>query len=518
MVTAAEGTTLFDWVENHAGRSPDSTAMVGPGIHLTYADLTRRSLEAASGLARLGVGPGDVVAAQLPNIPEFAILLLAAVLRGATLHTLHMPYRESELSSLLAHGGARVVVAPTTAGDRRPAAELVSLADSLPNLGTVVSVGGATEGAVPLGELTAGPPDPAHRVPPDGRRPFLLLHTSGTTSGPKGVVHTSRRFLGNAAGASAELGLTPSDRITSLAPFTHLYGLFTLHIALAAGATTALVPAFHPPTLVDTIGELSPTALFTAPAHLAPFVAAGSLPTELFDTTRFICLSGSAVAPALAREVDDLMARGSVIGLWGMTEIQVGTFGRPSDPLPTRIGTAGRPAPGIEVRVVNAEGNPVPAGVEGELQVRGPSVFGEYVHDPASTGAAFTGDGWFRTGDLARIDSESYVTLTGRTKEIINRGGIKYNPAEVENVLLEHPDIVACAVVPVPDPVLGERGCLCVQTTPGATIDLGEVTRILDERRIAKYKWPERIEVLPELPMTPTRKVRRGELVRRLER
>ena len=511
MDSATGDSNLYQWVEGHARERPDSVAVTGVGPSLTWAQLVDNVDRVSGGLASLGVEPGDVVAAQLPNIPEFLILLLAAVRRGAILQTLHMPYREAELGSLLRHGRASAVVVPSVSGDRRPVDELLSLKSSLPDLRHVITVGEATPGTSSFGDLVTGGPVPAP-TPAGPDDPFLLLYTSGTTSGPKGVAHTSRRFLGNAAGASDELGLTPGDRVTSLAPFTHLYGLFTLHIALAAGATTAMVTAFHPPTLIPTLEELSPTALFTAPAHLAPFVDAGRFEPALFEPTRFVCLSGSTVPPALARAVDDLVPDGSVIGLWGMTEIQVGTFGRPHDPLDTRVNTAGRAAPGMELRIVDGGGTRVEPGGEGELQVRGPSVFDSYLRDPVSTAEAFTADGWFRTGDLARIDENGFVTLTGRTKEIINRGGIKYNPAEVEAIVGGHPAVAACAVVPVPDPVLGERGCLCVQTHPGSSVDLEQVKALLDDHRVAKFKWPERLELFDELPMTPTRKVRRGEL------
>lgn len=297
--------------------------------------------------------------------------------------------------------------------------------------------------------------------------PYLLLYTSGTTAQPKGVAHSSRQFLQNAALASAELGLTTQVRVTSLAPFSHLYGMFTLQIALAAGSCTAMIPAFNPQTFLDDLTKLTPTALFTAPAHLAPFIASGQLTPSSFGKTRLVCLSGSAVPPQLAQAVDDLLPGGSVIGLWGMTELQVGAFGRPNDPLVSRTSTAGRVATGIQLRVVDSDGESLPSGTEGDLQARDSSVFINYLNDPAATKAAFTSDGWFKTGDLAEIDADGYLRITGRTKEIINRGGIKYNPADVEVILVNHPAIAVCAIVPVPDPTLGERGCLCVQTTPG---------------------------------------------------
>jgi acyl-coenzyme A synthetase/AMP-(fatty) acid ligase len=195
-----------------------------------------------------------------------------------------------------------------------------------------------------------------------------------------------------------------------------------------------------------------------------------------------------------------------------MTELQVGAYGRPNDPLDTRITSTGRAATGMRLRVVDPEGNDLPSGVEGELQARDSSVFTSYLNDQQASKAAFTEDDWFKTGDLATIDTDGYLRITGRTKEIINRGGIKYNPAEVEAILANHPAIAMCAIVPVPDPTLGERACLCVQTTPGHTITLEEACKLLDDNKMAKYKWPERLELFDELPMTPTRKVQRAKV------
>lgn len=504
--------SLFEWLEKHERERPEAAAIVGPERTISFRELADATRRPAAGLANVGVGPQDVVAVQLPNCPEFLMLLLATAARGATFQTLHMPYRHGELSSLLAHGRAKVAVAPHAAKDRRPAAEVASLRVDLPDLQTVVSVGGATRDTIDFDELMTAKPTAETVVEPDADAPYVLLYTSGTTASPKGVPHTARRFLPNAASASADLELGPTDRITSLAPFSHLYGLFTLQIGLAAGSCAAMIPAFNPATVLDDLAELAPTALFTAPAHLAPFVANDLLGPRHFETTRLVCMSGSKVPTPLARAVDGLLGDGSVIGLWGMTELQVGAFGRTDDPLDTRISTAGRAAAGMELRVVDSDGKGVPAGTEGELQARGSSTFDGYLRNPDDTEAAFTDDGWFRTGDLAEIDTAGYLRLTGRTKETINRGGVKYNPTEIEELVAAHPAVTGCAILPVADDVLGERGCLCVQLVDKVTMTLDDVCDLLRMHGVAKYKWPERLESFEELPLTPTRKVRRGEL------
>ena len=205
-----------------------------------------------------------------------------------------------------------------------------------------------------------------------------------------------------------------------------------------------------------------------------------------------------------------------MIQLWGMTELQAGTYGRLSDIAERRFQTAGCAAPGMQLRVVDDEERVLVAGVEGELQVMGPPVFDEYLNKPEETERAFTADGWFRTGDLATVDSEGFLQLTGRVKEIINRGGVKYNPLEVEEVLRRMPAIEACAIVPFEDNVLGEKACLFVVLEAGSDLSLETVAEHLRVAGIAKYKWPERLEVIDSMPLTPTAKVMRGELAKRL--
>ena len=195
--------------------------------------------------------------------------------------------------------------------------------------------------------------------------------------------------------------------------------------------------------------------------------------------------------------------------------MQAGTFGRPGDPLETRLATAGRATPDTRLRVVDETGNELPEGSEGELEITGPSVLAGYLNNDDETAAAFTTDGWFRTGDLATIDTQGYMTLTGRLKEIINRGGVKYNPIDIELLLMKMPQIQSCAIIPFPDELLGEKACICIERNKGTTITLNDVTRHLEQNGIAKYKWPDRLEIVDVMPMTPTRKVMRGVLKER---
>jgi len=342
--------------------------------------------------------------------------------------------------------------------------------------------------------------------------PFLLLYTSGTTSKPKGVPHLYGRFLNNALVSAGEMGIDATSRVMSLAPMTHLYGLFTLHMALSAGATQVLAPAFNPATVLDKLRAGRPSHVYAAPAHFAGLVAANALEAEALESIEILCLSGAAVPRALAEALQAKIPQGAVVQLWGMSELQAGSYGRASDPLSKRVSTCGRASPRTELRVVDEGGALLPPGTEGILQVRGPSVFEGYLNRPEESLAAFGSDGWFSTGDLAVIDADGFLTHAGRTKEVINRGGVKYNPVEVEELVSALPGVLQCVVVPVADALLGERGCLCAVLAPKALLTLDDVTAHLSAAGMAKYKWPEELAIFDKFPMTPTQKVMRAEL------
>lgn len=505
--------TLRDWMDRHVAVTPERAAYAGPEGTLSYRELHARARSLAGAFRALGLRKGDVIAAQLPNGLEFILTYLAAGYIGAILQTIHMPYRAAEIEPMLKHGKAKAVVCMSQLKDFSPAELSLSLRARMPDLGAVIAVGsGAPSGAVAFASLEDGEPElTADRPEPSDR--FLLLYTSGTTAAPKGVPIAYERFLANARLSAPELGLGPNSILLSAAPFTHLYGLFSIHLAIAAGACTAVLPAFSPGALAAALDAYRPTGVFVAPAHMAACLNEGLLTPERLSSLGFMLISGSACPPELARSLQDIMTVGKVCQLWGMSELQAGTFTRPGDPENARLTTAGRASPGTELRVAD-ENSPLPAGTEGELQARGISLFEGYLENLQATAAAFTEDGWFRTGDLARMDEGGNIQITGRLKEIINRGGVKFNPADVEAVIGLHPSVASCAIVPMPDPVLGERACCFIVTAPGAAIDLDELRSWLGRREVAKNKWPERVEIIEEMPMTPTRKIKKNELAK----
>ena len=561
--------TLSRWLIRAASETPDAPAIVGGGQTLSYRELAGRVAALAGGLKGLGLGSGDVVAVQLPNRVEYLVSYLAICAIGGVMTTLYVPYRAAEMETLLTHSRARAFIGLDAMGDFRPTRTVLDLRSRTGSPEHVIELGEASEGArgatgpaaAPGGTSGVGGPaegsggtggvaDPTDApggasasagsadaaggasafadlagAPPhdlsDGpvaADPFLLLYTSGTSARPKGVPLAYQGILGNARLGAPEHGITAADRILSAAPFGHLYGLYSFHLALSVGAATVLLPAFTPPDLARTLDAEAVTVLFAAPAHVAACLGAGLLSAGGLSRLRLAVLSGSAVAPAVAKGLQERMANGHVTQLWGMTETQAGLYTRPGDPIETVAGTAGRPSPGTEVRIVGAGDTALPPGEEGELQVRGSLLFPGYFDHPEANREAFSAGGWFRTGDLAVVTGEGNVAITGRCKDVINRGGIKYNPRDIEDLLAAHPQIDMAAIVPVPDPVLGERACCCITVAGGAAPTLDAVCAYLDENGVAKVRWPERLEVLDAMPLTATRKIVKGRLVERLER
>jgi cyclohexanecarboxylate-CoA ligase/acyl-CoA synthetase len=505
--------TLGAWLEHCASASGGSDAIVTARETLSYAQLAERVSALASGLHGIGIAAGDVVAVHLPNILEFLVAWFAINARGAVMQTIHLPYGMREVEHLLRHSGARAVLALSELKGRSPAAEIAALA--LPGQ-QVIAVGGKVEKTQNYADLVAR--SAAHPAPPhDGRAtdPFLLLYTSGTTSAPKAVSVTFNHFLSNARMCAQELGISGQDRPLCLAPYTHLYGLYALELGFSVGAAACLLPMFTPLDFIDVLKRTKPTVLIAGPAHIA-----ACMQQNLFDgvdlaSIRFAVLSGTTVPTWLSRAFEAMLPNGKVLQAWGMTELQFGACSRTSDSADIRFGTIGRATPGTQLRVADAQGRVLPPGEVGELQVRGCSLFSGYLGNSAENAVSFTSDGWFRTGDLASIDAMGNVRLNGRTRELINRGGVKFNPVELEAAIALHPAVAQVAIAPVPDKILGERAACFVVLHRDAMLDLNMLTSFLAEKRFAKFTWPEQLEIVAAMPMTPTRKIMKAELVRR---
>ena len=295
-----------------------------------------------------------------------------------------MPYREAELRFLLGHSRAKCVICVADHNSYSPASECVKLRSALPSLAHIISVGGKRTGTLAFEDLMAA--DPARDLPVlDGGDGFLLLYTSGTTGNPKGVPVRYYQFMSNARIAAEDWGLRGDDVILSVAPFTHLYGLWTIILTLYHGATNTLLRAFTPPALIEAIGTLRPTGIFAVPAHIAALIQLGLWDSLDPAGIRFICQAGSIVPQRIAEAIDDKLAEGTVLQLFGMSELQAGAYTRTADSRSTRVETSGTCPDGMELRVVDDVGAPVEQGEEGHLLIRGIAVFCGYWDNEAAT-------------------------------------------------------------------------------------------------------------------------------------
>jgi acyl-CoA synthetase (AMP-forming)/AMP-acid ligase II len=507
--------TVATYLQRWARETPGAVAIAAPGhAPVSYGAALDRSERLAAAMAGLGVRRGDVVTVQLPSTPDFVVIYHAVARLGGVLSTLHVPYGAGEAEPLLRHARARAVFCSAATDKSDPPDMFVTLAQRLPNLRHIISVGPPRQGVLSLEALIAAADRTLLPPPPVATDAALMCYTSGTSAAPKAVPHSSQSLLANPRQCLPVFDLKPGDRVLSASPLSHAFGLYVANVALMAGATFAPVPVFTPSALAALFEQVRPTHAFVAPAHIAALRSVGLLEARILGSLRQVIVSGSYCAPELKRALEDKLSGGRVFELWGMTETFAVLLGDPHEPARERHDWIGRPTPGSEARIVDFSGNPVPPDIEGELHVRGCSVFAGYFDNEAANSGIFTDDGWLCTGDLAVMSQAGHVRITGRTKDIIIRGGVKLNPSDVEALIDQHEAVLQSAIIPVPDPILGERACCCVVLKPGMTLSLDALRVWLEQRGVAKLKWPERLVPVAAMPMTPTRKVIKGALAK----
>lgn len=420
--------TLSARLRRNVRANPGGAALADGRGAISNAELEARVAAITAGLHRAGVRPGDVVAVQLPNTRECVEVFLAVSSLGAVAAALAAPGGGPEMAARLGHSRAKMLVAPERIGGLPPADWWSRYRAELPLLETLVVPGAEAPGAeapgvLPRERLAAGGPAlPRDWRAPTAADPVLLLYASRAASGrPEAVPLNYHQMFSGARPGVAAHDVRAGDVVLSTASFGRDPCAFhPLALALAAGAAVALLPASSPPALAEAIDRFRPTHLFAAPAHLA--AGAGSGGAGLLDRAdlsplRLVVLTGGAAPPTLVRAVAARLPHGEVGRLWGRAEVQAGLCTRRGDGAELAARSAGRPAPGTEARIADARGREVPRGAEGELQVRGPSVFAGYFGNPEATAAAFTADGWFRSGEAARMDAAGNVALTGRLGE-----------------------------------------------------------------------------------------------------
>lgn len=518
------GETITDQLDASADRAPDKVAFVDSRRSVTFAELRDEVDRCAWGLRSLGVESGDVVSFQLPNWIEFVVLHLAAGRIGAVSNPLIPIYRKREVGFMVKLSGSKVIVVPSSFRGFDHLAMVRDLEQDWPALETTLVV---DSDGVELGdaeqsfeEFMSVAHEQGHSreellaMRPDPNEVTALMFTSGTTGEPKGVMHTHNTLVAANNPVQDRMGLTDETVVHMASTFAHLTGfLYGARLPIRYGLTCVLQDVWNAEEFVRLVQEHKISYTSGATPFLVDLLS--HLPEDrstLDSLTRFCCM-GAPIPRAIARQAMQELPQLAVLGGWGQTENGLVCIGIPGDPIERITSTDGYPWPGMEIRVVDFAGEPVEAGVEGRLQVRGPFLFVGYAHRLELTKAQFE-DGWFDTGDLATIDTDGYLSIAGRTKDIIVRGGENIPVAYVENVLYENPDFGQVALVGRPDARLQEKAVAYIVLKPGVTTawDVASVQQYLADKGVAKQYWPEYVEVLEQLPSTPSGKIQKFQL------
>jgi acyl-CoA synthetase (AMP-forming)/AMP-acid ligase II len=489
---------------------PDRPALIDAvsGRMLSYAELRTRVDRFAGGLARLGVGKGGAVAIVLPNMPEYPVVFLGTAMAGAASTTINPVYTSREIAGQVENSGASVVVTAPECLDKARAA-------AGPGVGFVV-LGEASGDAIAFDELlSAAGPAPAVDIDP-AEDLAALPYSSGTTGLPKGVMLTHRNLVANAVQCEP-FYVGHGDVVLAVAPFFHIMGMaVTMVGGLCRGATLVTMARFDFEQCLRAIQDHRVTSVVVAPP-ITVALAKHPLVDEYDLSSLRLLTSGGAplgaeVQQACGARLDCRTAQG-----WGMTELGAGSVSPPADQAADKPGTVGWCVAGAEMRIVDpASGAELGTGELGELWFRGPNVMKGYLHDAEATASTLGDDGWCRTGDVGRVDTEGFVEIVDRLKELIKYKGYQVAPAELEAVLISHPLITDAAVVASPDEDAGEvpKAFLVVKEGTDPERAAKEVMAYLAER-VAPYKRVRRYEFIEAIPRTPSGKiVRRGLIAR----
>jgi len=509
--------TFYTILAARAAAHPDRVAIVDRGRRITYAELRTRIDRVSAGFAALGIGRGDVVTIQLPNWAEFAYVFFALERLGAVANQIGPDFRSREVDYILRFSESRAFVCPASIKGFDYVKMIGELRPGLPDLSAVCVLGGpaGAAGVVSLDALVenagAVPPPSAGQRANDVMR---MAFTSGTTGNPKGVIHSHNTTLSTCRTLNADMRVTHDEVFLVYLPLGLNWGYLTLVQSVMAGARAVLLDQFSARAALELIQRERVTYIPTAPASIIAMLNEPELARFDLRSLRVIITGGASCPIETIREFRARM-HGHLIELYGMLETGFHTYTRLDDDPEAVTGTVGTVSSGLGLRLIDESGRDVAAGAEGEIAALGASVHLGYHKNPTANAELFTADGWFRTGDLGQFDHAGNVKIVGRLKEMINRGGKKFFPREIEEILYTHPKILHAAIVGIPDPRLGERNCLCVIPRTGQTLTLDEVVGYLKDS-VATYKLPEAIEIFDELPFTPTGKIQRHVLARRV--
>jgi len=513
---------LVDYLDRCIAETPDKTAIVdfnsmqGSGRRLTYREFGQLVERIAVGLAELGVERNDVVSCQLPNWWQFGALAFACWRIGAVINPMMPIFREREVRFMLGFAESKIFVVPREFRGFDHPGMVRGMRQDLPQLQRLLLVGGS--GDESFERVLIDTPWETRR---DAKRLFAerrqnaddviqLLYTSGTTGEPKGVMHTSNTILANARPFRDRLRLTAQDIVLMSSPLAHQSGfIFGLLMPVVLQTTVVLQDIWDPRRAADLIAQERVTFTFASTPFLSDLTDAVGRGGCDVSSLRLFVAAGAPIPRVLVERATKTLGA-AIISAWGMTENGAVTTTKLGDPDEKAFFTDGSALPGMEVRVFGSDGRPLPAGEEGFLKVRGCSNFVGYLKRPQLFN--HDADGWFDTGDLARMDADGYIRITGRAKDIIIRGGENIPVVEIEGLLFRHPAVQTVAIVGMPDARLGERACAFVVPKQGQTLAFEDITHFLSEQKVARQYVPERLELVSEMPVTPSGKIQKFRL------
>lgn len=488
--------TLPGAVAEHAHTRPDAIAVTDELGAMTYGELWEDARRVAGWLDSVGVDPGDVVSVQLPNWCSTAVVAVGILAAGAVVNPLLPNYRARELDQVFTTARPRAIVTPSTYRGH----DHIALVDDV----------GERTGVTPA-HLVVEPGQPASQAPPvevssrAAEAVSEIIFTSGTEATPKAIMHTEQTTGFCVRAARDDLGLGADDVVWMPSPVGHSTGFnYGLRLALHLGLPLVLQDQWDPTRAAELIETQRCSYTLAATTFLQDLVdVARDGQHDLTSLRRFGC-GGAPVPPRLVKAADDVGI--GVLRLYGSTEVLVATWNRVESTPEQRRSTDGRAMTDVEVVVE-----------DGEILVRGPNTCVGFHADPERTAATFSPDGWVRSGDLGTLDSDGHLTIVGRKKEIIIRGGMNIAPREIEDLIAGFDEVERVAVVGIADERLGERSCACVVLRPGTHLDLETMVERLRVTGLATYKLPERLERLDQLPTTASGKIQKHEIVAALE-
>lgn len=516
-----QNTLITDYLDEAIAAKPDFPAIIthmtetGSRTVLTYAELGRAVDRIARGLVKLGIKPGDMVAFQLPNWWQFNALHMACVKIGAVSNPLMPIFRHRELSFMLELAEAKVMVVPRLFRGFDYPAMIEELKPKLPSLEHVFAVGGEGKNSFEAffldQEQEIGQTNEALYAErrPSPNSVTQLLYTSGTTGQPKGGMHTANTLICAVNHIINDIGVFAEDICYMASPLAHQTGfLMGVLLPVVLKTTIVLEDIWNADHAWPIIMDEKVTFTMASTPFLADMTNS-DLAASCSDHFKTFVSGGAPIPRVLVKRAVETMNI-DVLAVWGMTEVCIVTATRRDDPEEKIFGTDGKPLSDSEVKIVDEQGNELPTGQEGLLLSRSPFSFVGYLKRPELF--SVNADGWMDTGDMATLDEDGYIRICGRIKDIIIRGGENIPVVEVEGALYRHEDVVDAQVVGMPDDRLGERGCAFITLKPGATMTFEQMQDYLAKENMSKTYWPERLEIIEQMPRTASGKIQKFEL------